>query len=145
MQSTLNSFITEIGVATTIGIGMLILKNKPMKVDKRYEQFEKIKKSSFPPILDKFQKLEQDELFTALLNELEGLMVLSDRANNTPAWQFQMNRIIKYIEYLLKQILISARQTKNTEIITNAIECEEYEVGNIVKLCDTILQNSLLS
>jgi len=144
MQTTLQSVLTEVGIAATIGAGYFMWKNRPIE---RSGESDYLKNSNFSFILDKFKNLEQNHQFDLLKSEVELFLILYDQIEKKEApsgSQFQLNRIYNSILTRSKQMCIEARRSKNSDVLITAIDCERDEIDNLSAECENILRNALL-
>ena len=148
MQLQLNKILTELGLIATVGVGILLIRNKPHKLSHDYTQYKVIGKTAFPAILEKFKALDQGELFEDLCTVLDEYLDLSDKitsGSNVRAGQFQMNRLCNEIDVRSKQMIYNARSSSDTDTVIACIDCEQDEFNMLNSYCHNILQNMLLS
>lgn len=146
MQRNLTSVLTEVGLAATVGVGYVLLRNRPTKINEDYSDFQRVSMSSFPSVLDKFKRLDSGDDFDKLVFEVERFLEIADALQNNAGvgGQFQLNRLGESIHQKAKQMCLQARSSRKHDVITATIDCERDEIDNLKKLCETILKNILL-
>lgn len=147
VQIKLKNFINEIGVATVLGIGYIVLKSNTNKVSARFDEYEHIKYSSFPAALTKFESIHPEE-FEILLEEAEYFLSLSKeiatKSSQKNGCQFEANRLSETIIKRAERMIEFGKKSKDDTIIVAAIDCERDELGLLKNICENTLRNMLL-
>lgn len=145
MEFKLNNMLREVSVAATLGIGYIIYKNRPIKVDEKYLNYEYIPQSPFTCILDQFSKLESDE-FNEFLDLIEQFLELEThiREKRIEGGQFKLNRLCSLIQYQAKHMCYNARSSNNSDVITASIDVERDEIPSLLGICENMLKNAIL-
>lgn len=144
MQLHLNKFITEIGIATTLGIGFLVMKNRPVKAKPSYMEYQMLSMSQFPDIIDKFNTLDLPELFEQLKEDIESMLQVYASKETVPGGQFRMNRLCLSVIGNAEKMIRLSKYSNDMNIMTAAIDCERDELEILKTNCDNILRNYLL-
>ena len=148
MQLQLSKIVTELGVLGTIGIGVLLLKNKPKTQSDEYSQYDMLCRTGFTHILDKFKILKQDDAFDELCLFLNHYLKISDdlsKGKEVVGGQFLMNRMCEEINVRSKLMIYNARSSRDSDVLTACIHCEQDELELLNSACQDILRNMLLS
>jgi len=147
MQVKLKNFMSEIGVATAVGIGYIILKNNSSKVDERFDEYEYLRLSSFPSALKKFESINPEE-FEILLEEVEYFLQLSNSVVHKSVakygCQFEANRISESVIKRAQKIIDYGKRSNDDTKIVLALDCERDELGMLQSICENTLRNMLL-
>lgn len=148
MQLKLTSILSEVGVLATVGVSYFLIKNKICKRNEGYENYEYIRNTTFPNILDKFHLFGHDTEFVSLLDEIEDFLKLADAAvgerDRLGLMLFQMNRLCQSISKKATSMCMIARNSKDPDIVVYAIDCEQDELNMLTQTCENILKNVLL-
>lgn len=147
MQIQLSNILTELGLLASVGVGYLLIKNRPLKINQNYNEYRMISNTTFPLCLDKFRQLEQDTAFEGLCNALERFLSLADTTKDENAIlgkQFLMNRLCHDIDYRSRQMIYNARSSSKSDVIVACIDCEQDELQQLNENCQNILRNVLL-
>ena len=148
MQLQLNKILTELGLITTIGVGILILKNKPVNLKNNYKDYKMLSQSTFPEILEAFRNLEEPNDFEELCLMIEYYLETADQISSgkfVEGGQFLLNRLCEEVIYRSKQMIFKARSNKSNDVLTVCIDCERDELTILTSNCQNILRNVLLS
>lgn len=148
MQLQLNKILTELGLITTVGIGILILKNKPVNTKNNYKDFKILSQSSFPEILETFRNLEEPIDFEELCIVIEHYLQVADKLSSgqfVQGGQFLLNRLCEEIILRSKNMIFKARSNKSNDVLTVCIDCERDELNTLTTTCQNIMRNVLLT
>ena len=143
----LKNFLNEIGVATVLGIGYIILKKSVVKGDIKYENFEYLSKSAFVNIVGKFEHLHHHD-FENFLTQIDYFVKLSidvsNKCTKTSGCQFQANRLSESITAIAENMIECGKKSTDEAIVFAAIDCERDDLGTLKSICENTLMNMLL-